>query len=94
MYERALEERKQGCCVSYASMARDVGETVNSIHPNADFKASSGWIKGMKKRYPSTSRVPNLLIPASKWNNEIDASAITEKHVGQIKEFFTFLNKG
>jgi len=94
VYERAAEERKQGCCVSYASMARDMRETVNSIHPNADFKASSGWIKGMKKRYPSTSRVPNLLIPASKWNNEIDASAITEKHVGQIKEFFTFLNKG
>ena len=47
-----------------------------------------------EERYPSTSRVPNLLIPASKWNNEMDASAITEKHVGQIKEFFTFLNKG
>ena len=37
VYETAVEERKQGCCVSYSSMARDMRETVNSIHPNADF---------------------------------------------------------
>ena len=94
VYERALQERKDGCCVSYASMARDMRDTVNSIHPHSDFKASSGWIKGMKKRYPSTSRVPNLLVPASKWNNLVDAAAITAKNSENIDKYFTFVNTG
>ena len=75
-------------------MARDMRDTVNSLHPHSDFKASSGWIKGMKKRYPSTSRVPNLLVPASKWDNLVDAAAITAKNSENIDNYFTFVNTG
>ena len=33
VYERAVEERKQGCCVSYASMARDMRERLAQAVP-------------------------------------------------------------
>ena len=77
-------------------MARDMREIVNSLYPLSGFKASSGWITGMKKRYPSTSRVPNLLVPASKWINLVDAATITAKlkHSEYIDKYFTFVNEG
>ena len=48
----------------------------------------------MKMRNGCMLRVPNLLVPTFKWNNLISAADITEKHVGQIAEFFRFLNNG
>ena len=84
--DNAKEERQRGCCVSYSSMAVEMREAVNTAHPESNFKASSGWIRGMKKRTACTLRVPNLLVPASKWDNAANAANITEKHEGQIKD--------
>ena len=52
----AIEQRRLGCCVSYASMAADC-----------------------------MLRVPNLLVPTSKWNNLISAADITEKLLGRLQ---------
>jgi hypothetical protein len=63
VHEQAMQSRKDGICVTLAGISQDMRIAVG----DALFKASSGWIKGYKRRHPCKLRVPTVMIPASKW---------------------------
>ena len=87
VYSNAVALRQQGICVSLAGIARDMRQAVTSVFPNCTFKASSGWIKGFKKRHSDIRiRVPTCFIPAKKWIDGIGSMMPKDK----IDSFFTF----
>ena len=63
VHQQAVQSRRQGICVTLASIAQSMRVVVG----DPLFKASTGWIKGYKKRHPCKLLVPTVMIPASKW---------------------------
>jgi transposase len=48
IHQEAIQSRRQGICVTLEGIAQSMRNAVDEAH----FKASSGWIKGYKKRHP------------------------------------------
>ena len=62
IHEEALQSRSQGICVTLVGIAQNMRLAIKDILPLSTFKASSGWIKGYKKRNPCKLRVPTVMI--------------------------------
>ena len=83
VHEQAMQSRREGICVTLSGLAQSMRMAVQ----DPSFKASSGWIKGYKKRHPCKVRVPTAMIPASKWNNE---PGIPAHEAAKIQAFFDY----
>ena len=68
VHQEAMQERRDGICVTLAGIAQNMRLAV----VDTLFKASSGWIKGYKRRHPCKLRVPSIMILASKWTETVD----------------------
>ena len=73
--------------VSFADIARKM----KSICPPS-FKASTGWIKGFKKRFNLTLRIPTLKIPLKKWDSH-RVNSIPVDVMEKIKLYDAFYTK-
>jgi hypothetical protein len=89
VHQESMNSRREGICVTLASIAERMRTEVLAQLPLSLFKASSGWIKGYKKRHPCKLRVPTVMIPASKWKETVDQD-ISAKMREKIESFFAY----
>ena len=68
VHQEAQQGKGDGICVTLAGIAQNMRMAVDDVL----LKASSGWIKGYKRRHPCKLRVPTVVIPASKWKGTVD----------------------
>lgn len=92
VYQLSLDKRRQGLSITFVDIARDMRHAASVKYPDSLFVASSGWIKGFRRRFNVKSKTPTLFVAASKWDSS-SFSSISEKHSEQIKDFFAFIDK-
>ncbi len=86
VHDQAMQARREGICVTLAGIAQSMRMAVQDPF----FKASSGWIKGYKKRHPCKLRVPTVMIPASKWEDSTATERVSSSDAEKIKSFFEY----
>ena len=86
VYNTIKQQRLDGISITYTMVQRQMRNTTQG-----NCRASTGWLRGFKKRYNLTSRVPNTHINAKDWPSYTTGQSTPKEKIQAYKQYYNKL---